>query len=420
MQENELFAKALGVVSPWYVKDIDFDIDKRELVVQVDFARGTRFPVEGVEGLHCVHDTVKKLYKHMNFFQYQSYLEVRVPRVRIPNGKNGKKIVQVEPDWVGQLSGFTLLFEAFILTLCRKMTFQDAAKTAGISWHQTHAICGRYVELAVKDQDLSEMDSAAFDETSSTRGQNYITFVADPKKRKVVFVAEGKGSETVAEFGQHLKEHKGDPEKITNVSIDMTRAELGQMSKAFIKGVTESLPKARITFDKFHVVAHASKALDQIRRKERNADPALKGLRWALLKSKENLTPTQQADLAVFLSTAVSKRTIQAYKYKEHLGAILDRKQINVVSTRLKRWCANVKRSKLDEMKKVADMIIEHFDGITAWAQTRQTNGFLEAINGLFQAAKRKARGYGNFKTMRIVAFLVAGDLQFSAFNKHA
>jgi hypothetical protein len=39
-------------------------------------------------------------------------------------------------------------------------------------------------------------------------------------------------------------------------------------------------------------------------------------------------------------------------------------------------------------------MIRSHLEGIVAWTQTRQTNGFLEAINGLFQAAKRKARGY--------------------------
>src|SRR5208337_4752135 len=68
-------------------------------------------------------------------------------------------------------------------------------------------------------------------------------------------------------------------------------------------------------------------------------------------------------------------------------------------------------------MKKVAGMIRKHFDGVIAWAQTRQTNGFLEAINGLFQAANRKARGYGRFQTMRVVIFLVPGYLNFSPIN---
>ena len=65
-------------------------------------------------------------------------------------------------------------------------------------------------------------------------------------------------------------------------------------------------------------------------------------------------------------------------------------------------------------------MIRKHFDGIVAWTQTRQTNGFLEAINGLFQAAKRKARGYVSFNTMRTVIFLIAGKLDFSSINPHA
>lgn len=65
-------------------------------------------------------------------------------------------------------------------------------------------------------------------------------------------------------------------------------------------------------------------------------------------------------------------------------------------------------------------MIRSHLDGIIAWTPTRQTNGFLEAINGLFQAAKRKARGYGNFSTIRAVLFLIAGKLDFSTINPHA
>ena len=105
---------------------------------------------------------------------------------------------------------------------------------------------------------------------------------------------------------------------------------------------------------------------------------------------------------------------------REQLRDILERKQINVVSAMLRQWCTNVMRSKVEPMKDVARLIRRHFDGIVAWTQTRQTNGFIEAINGLFQAAKRKARGYARFETMRTVMFLIAGKLDFSRFNEHA
>jgi transposase len=79
--------------------------------------------------------------------------------------------------------------------------------------------------------------------------------------------------------------------------------------------------------------------------------------------------------------------------------------------------CPAPKLAKVEPMKKVAAMIRNHFDGILAWVHTRQTNGFLEAINGLFQAAKRRARGYRSFRTIRVVIFLIAGKLDFSKLN---
>jgi transposase len=104
---------------------------------------------------------------------------------------------------------------------------------------------------------------------------------------------------------------------------------------------------------------------------------------------------------------------------REQLRDILKRKQINVVSQMLQQW-RNVMRSKVEPMKDVARLVRRHFDGIVAWTQTRQTNRFIEAINGLFQAAKRKACGYARFETMRVVLFLIAGKLDFSRFNEHA
>ena len=332
--------------------------------------------------------------RHLNFFQHECHLEVRVPRVRLPDGK----VALVEPDWVGKLSGFTLLFEALVLMLAQQMTFAAVARIVGETWHRVHAICSRYVDLALTHADLSAVDTVAIDETSYKRGHNYLTLAADADARKVVFVTEGRDADAVAGFA-------------VCVSIDM--------SPAFIKGVTDNLSNARITFDKFHVIAHASQAVDKMRRVEQRTDPALKGLRWALLKDRSKLSRDQITDLDRLVAHFTTKRTARAWLYREQLRDILDRKQINVVTAMLGQWCTNVMRSKVEPMKEVAAMIRKHFDGIVAWTQTRQTTGFLEAINGLFQAAKRKARGYTRFQTMRTVLFLIAGKLNFSEINPH-
>jgi transposase len=266
--------------------------------------------------------------------------------------------------------------------------------------------------MALDQADLSTVTAVAIDETSCRRGHEYITLAADMKDRKVVFVTEGKDAKTIADFADYLTAHNGAPEQVKSVSIDM--------SPAFIKGAGEHLPNARITFDKFHVVAHASAAIDETRRLEQRTDPSLKGLRWNLLKDRDKLSDQGRADLDALIAKAATKRTARAWLYREHLREILERKQINVVSRMLKQWCANVMRSKVEPMKKVAKMIRNHFDGIVAWTQTRQTNGFIEAINGLFQAAKRKARGYTRFETIRTVLFLIAGKLDFTPINPHA
>ena len=183
--------------------------------------------------------------------------------------------------------------------------------------------------------------------------------------------------------------------------------------------MTDHLPNAQITFDKFHVIAHANVAVEATRRIEQKSDPSLKGLRWKLLKDRDSLSPEARADLDAFVSQVATKRTARAWLYKEQLREILERKQVNVVRGMLTQWATNVIRSKVEPMKVVAKMIRSHLDGIVAWTQTRQTNGFLEAINGLFQASKRKARGYGNFSTIRTVFFLLAGKLDFSKINPH-
>ena len=71
-------------------------------------------------------------------------------------------------------------------------------------------------------------------------------------------------------------------------------------------------------------------------------------------------------------------------------------------------------------MKAVAKMIQTHLEGIVAQTQTRQINGFVEALNGLFQAARRKGNGYCRLCTLRTIFFLIARKLDFAKLNPHA
>lgn len=183
--------------------------------------------------------------------------------------------------------------------------------------------------------------------------------------------------------------------------------------------MNSQLPNAQITFDKFHVVGHANSAVDKTRRIEQRTDESLKGMRWTLLKDVFSLKPAAGAALHGLIIAPKLTRTARAWIYKEQLRELLDRKQINVMRDSLKHWCLCVMRSKVEPMKEVAGLVRRHMEGIVVWAQTRQTNGFLEGINGLFQAAKRRARGFTRLSTMKTV-ILIAGKLDFHAINPHA
>lgn len=213
-----LFGMALGLQEPWYVRAVDFDAAAKKLTLRVDFREGSHFPHPAVEGLHPVYDTEKKTLRHLNFFQHECYLEVRIPRVQLPDGKPRL----AEPDWVGKLDGFTLLFEAFVLVFCRAMTFSAAARIFGISEHRTKAICHKYVNEVVEQADYSKVHAVAIDETSRARGHAYVTLVADSERRAVIFVTEGKDAETVQAFASDLSAHKGDPGAIESISMDMS------------------------------------------------------------------------------------------------------------------------------------------------------------------------------------------------------
>ena len=150
--QNQLFEAALGIAKPWYVRVVDFDPARKVLTIGIDFVAGSRFAAPGVEGVHPVHDTQTKRLRHLNFFQHECYLDVRTPRVKLSDGR----VVQIEPDWFGKLSGFTLLFEALVLALAQQMTFAAVARVVHESWHRVHAICSRYVDLAVAEADCRQ------------------------------------------------------------------------------------------------------------------------------------------------------------------------------------------------------------------------------------------------------------------------
>src|SRR5271166_2292530 len=240
MRDTDLFQLALGLQSPWMVTRSEFAVEDGRLDLYVDFPRGSRFACAECGGEGCgVHDTKDETWRHLDFFQHRTLLHARVPRVICP--KCGVR--KVATPWARAGSGFTLLFEAYVLALAKAMPIANAAKLLGEHDTRLWRIVEHYVWRAVEALDLSDVQRIAADETSARRGHDYISLFVDMARRKVVYVADSKDAATVKEFADFLEAHGGEREAVTDASIDM--------GAAFEAGIKANFENAEITFDKF-------------------------------------------------------------------------------------------------------------------------------------------------------------------------
>jgi len=406
MKLEDLFAEALGIKTPWNIVSVTFNSEKRKLDIKVDFNKGATFeyqdPETGEIGRYKAYDTIDKTWRHLNFFEHECYIHARTPRIKPPSG--GIKLIL--PPWSGVVYGFTLLFEAFAMQLCKNMPVHQAGRILKVSdnklWHMLEC----YVFKAMLDADYSDMIAVGMDETSLKKAHHYISLFVDMVKKRTTFITEGRDHKTVQEFVKNLEEHKGLRSNIKDVSCDM--------SPAFIKGVREQLPEAQITFDKFHVLKIINEAVDKVRRSESQTMPILKGSRYVLLKNEQNLSASQKTKRESL--SKLNLKSMRALHIREGFQAIYHASSIEIFTQLLKEWYFWATHCKIPQMIAVAKTIKRHWDGVLAWKTSQINNGILEGLNSIIQAAKRKARGY-KIEHFKVMAYLLTGNLDFHKIN---
>lgn len=406
MDMESLFSVALGISAPWFVKSIAFDPKIKRLDLEIDFVKGSRFSLkeQGDVSQHPVHDTQEKEWRHLNFFEHECYLKARVPRIKLPDGS----IRLIQPPWSGLQNGFTLLFEALILQLAKHMPVHQIAELIHSSDHKIWSILDKYVERARSNDDYSNVTQLGVDETSIAKGHNYVSLFVDLAKRKTLFVTEGKGSSTVTAFKHDFEAHRGNANAITDVSCDM--------SPAFIKGVRDNLPEAKITFDRFHILKLINEAVDQVRREEARFNPLLRGMRFVFLKNDRNLTQEQRDKKEKLVLSELNLKSVAALNLRDTFQQIYCAQTEEQFESLLNQWHEWAISSSLEPMVKVAATIKKHWDGIVQWKKSQINNGILEGLNSVVQAAKRKARGY-KVKHFKTIVYLITARLDFNKLN---
>ena len=404
MDGNEILLLGLGIQSPWKLMGQHLDIDKQphELHLTVGSDRGSKYACP-VCGASCAaHDFQEKTWRHLNFFQHHCYLHASVPRVKCP--EHGVKLVEV--PWARKGSAFTLLFEQAALTLAREMPVSAAARIIEINDHRLWRIIEHYVAKAVARFDLSSVQAVGLDETASKRGHNYVTIFIDMQRREkpVLFVTPGHGKATLRAFAAFLCEHKGQPEQILEVVCDM--------SGAFLSAVPRHLPNARITVDWFHIVQTFTRALDEVRKSDGRIRPLPKHLRWAVLKRGEvdRLTTNQLKAMAELLEQGLDTAT--AWRVKERLRWVRLATTPQAARWRITRFINYASElvgesPLLEPVRRALQTLATHAERVVRRWTSTYTNARLEGLNGLFQAARARARGYRNTETFITMIYMI-------------
>jgi transposase len=268
-------------------------------------------------------------------------------------------------------------------------------------------IIDHYVSQARAKLDFSKVRRVGVDETASRRGHQYVSLFVDLDGPRLLFGTEGKDANVFGAFRLELMAHGARPEQIRDLCMDM--------SAAFQRGAAQHFPLADVTFDRFHVVKLFNDALQEVRRAEQADRAELKKTRWLWVKRREKLTKRQAEHLEALLRpSAQALQTAKAYQMK--LSFMDEFWTLAPFSAEqfLRRWCRWARRSKLPPMRRLANTLWAHRAGLVRWYFSEISNGILEGINGLLQAAKARARGYRTTKNLLNMAYLLAADLDFA------
>ena len=411
-----LFTSALGLQAPWSVQDVALDTSRR----RIDFnltCNVSRLPCPHCAALdQGVHDRLTREWRHLDFFQFEAWLHAEVPRVACSAcGKTG----QIDVPWAREGSGFTALFEALALSLCKELPVRQAAALLRCSDKQLWRRIDHYVTKARALDDMSEVSIVGIDETSLRKGQNYITVVHDLQTKRLLFACEGRDHQTVVDFCADLKAHGGDPDQVKHVCQDM--------SAAYAKGVALALPHAQISYDRFHVIAMANEAMDGVRRQEMSTQPRavkdalgdndrklLKSLTWGMRRNPQGWSG-KQLNAMHWLQHSTLK-SARAWRLKMALRAVYAKaaqeNRGELAKADLMGWISWARRSRLEPFKKLANTLKQRIDGVVRGMLDNRSNAYVEAMNGLLQQAKRAARGFRTATYFISIAYLRMSKLK--------
>lgn len=414
MVPEKMFQKLLALSDGWHVQQIEYVEQAGKVLIRIADSpalwRGESCPHCHSKAIGGYDHAPQRTWRHLNVCQLQSEIVCALPRGQC---KECQSVYTVRAPWEGRSRGLTQEFEAFALTLMREMPVKKAGEILGETDQKLWRALFAHVAAAWADLSWENVVWVGADEMNRKKGHNYLTVFVDLEAKRVLLAVEGKDAGTWERFAEQLGRHNGHPKAITQVAIDM--------SPAYSKGVKENFGNAVIVYDKFHVVGQVSGAVDEVRRAEARQDVEarahLEKTCWLWRKNPERWTEREEQRWEQLKDKLLV--TGLAYAMRLELQRAYASANARVARSRFVKWCDWVRTEAealtsglLAPMSKAAAMVERHLEGILGHWKAGLTTAFLEGLNSLFSATKRKARGYRSSEYQIAMLYFVAGKLE--------
>ncbi|HEV7675910.1 MAG TPA: ISL3 family transposase [Candidatus Angelobacter sp.] len=356
-------------------------------------------------------DTTEREVRDLPCFEYRTTVVIELYRVRCPDC--GLKIEKVEQ--LPSKAPFSKRFEEAVGEACESASARRVAKQFGMAESTVRNIDLRVLERWNQQRKKPALQQMGVDEIFLGKKTKFVTVASNLETGEPLWFGLERKKETLDEFFR-TQLNARQRQRIESACVDMW--------EPFSLSLRQWAPNAAIVYDKFHIMQHANKAIDEVRRGEffRKGGAMrslVKGKRWLLLTRWVHLTSGKRQQLNELF--ALNRKLMKAYLLKESLERLWTYTYEGAMMRYLKSWMAQLRWQRLPAFEKLAHMLIDHLDGILNYCRVKVRFGVVEAINGNIKTLLRRGRGYKNLRYLLLKAQrMAATKTEFVVFRKAA
>jgi transposase len=376
------------------------------LNVTLEPRRNSRAVCSGCGHKRAGYDRLgSRRFEFIPFWGILVYFVYAMRRVECPTC--GIKVERV--PWAEGKRTVTTAYAWFLARWAKQLSWAQVAEAFHTSWYTVYSAVEMAVSWGRSHMDLRGITAIGVDEMAWGRGHRYVTVVyqIDQACKRLLWIGEHRKAKTLLGFFRWFGKER--TAGLRYVCSDMWRA--------YLKVVAKKASQAIHILDRFHIMSHLNKAIDEVRAGEakelarQGYEPVLKKTRWLLLKRPENLTAQQDLSLRDLLQ--YNLKAVRSYLLKEEFQFFWEYCSAPWAGRFLDRWCTRVMRSRIEPMQKVARMLRGHRELILNWFRAKKafSSGVVEGLNAKAKVTTRRAYGFKVFKTLELALYHNLGAL---------